>query len=172
MRQYHQKPLEVMSLNCQRFVKSKVNPKTNVATYRKTMKKSFIIFAFIGLSISQLRAQSFEGFYKDYVENMKTDGASYFKKICDPDFIFITGHSGEFYNVNQFFNMVGTSQKMPNYGNEVKKIIELDDLAIVSGISTMPMEKTTYKDAFTYTFRKIDGEWKFAMAHHTKIDYK
>jgi hypothetical protein len=136
------------------------------------MKKSLIILAFISLAITHLQAQSFEGFYKDYIEKMKTEGPSYSKKICTPDFIFITGHSGELYGPEQFFKMVGTPQKIPNYKNEVKKMIELDDLVIVTGIATLPMGKTIYKDAFTYTFQKIEGEWKLAMAHHTKIDYK
>lgn len=136
------------------------------------MKKLFIIFAFISFTASQLQAQTFESFYKKGIEDFKKEPKSYIQKTCTPDFIFITGHSGDFINFDQMVALFSDDKGNPNYQNEVKKIIESGDMAVVSGISVNPQPKTIYKDAYTYTFRKINGEWKWVMAHHTKIDYK
>lgn len=136
------------------------------------MKKLSIIFAFISLTVNQLQAQSFESFYKKGVEDYKANPKKYFQKVCTPDFIFITGHSGEFRNFDQTLAMFSEDKSIQNYQNDVKKIVESGDMAVVTGISVNPQPTTIYKDAYTYTFRKIRDEWKWVMAHHTKIDYK
>ena len=136
------------------------------------MKKISIIFVFISLVVSQLQAQSFESFYKKGIEDFKKSPKGYIQKNCTPDFIFVTGHSGEFRNFDQTVTMFSEDKSIPNYQNEIKKIVESGDVAVVSGISINPQPNMIYKDAYTYTFRKIKGEWKWIMAHHTKIDYK
>ena len=136
------------------------------------MKKLSIIFAFISLTVSQVQAQSFESFFKKSIEDYKKEPKSYMKKTCTPDFIFIAGHSGEFRNLDQTLAIFSDDKGNPNYQAEIKKIMESGDMTVVSGISENPQPKMIYKDAFTYTFRKINGEWKWLMAHHTKIDYK
>lgn len=136
------------------------------------MKKLFIIIAFTILTVSQLPAQSFESFYQKTIEDFKKEPKSCIQKTCTPDFIFITGHSGEFINFNQMLALFSDDKGNPNYQNEIKKIIQSGDVAVVAGISVNPQPNMIYKDAFTYTFRKINGEWKWVMAHHTKIDYK
>jgi hypothetical protein len=35
-----------------------------------------------------------------------------------------------------------------------------------------PTASTTYKDAFTYPYKKTDGAWKVVAMHHTKFEYK
>jgi hypothetical protein len=136
------------------------------------MKKLFIIFAFIYLAVSQLHAQSFESFYKKGIEDYKKNPKGFIQKYCTPDFIFITGHSGEFRNFDQMVAIFSEDKSIPNYQVDIKKIVESGDVAVVSGISTNPQPNMIYNDAYTYTFRKIQGEWKWVMAHHTKIDYK
>jgi ketosteroid isomerase-like protein len=136
------------------------------------MKKLFIIFSFISLTVSQLQAQTFEIFYKKAIEDFKKSPKTYIQKTCTPDFIFVTGHSGEFRNFDQTLAMFSEDKGNPNYQNEITKIMESGDIAVVAGISTNPQPNMIYKDVYTYTFRKINSEWKWVMAHHTKIDYK
>jgi hypothetical protein len=136
------------------------------------MKKISIISVFICLAISQLQAQSFEDFYKKSIEDYKKDPKGYIQKNCTPDFIFVTGHSGEFRNFDQMVAMFSEDKSIPNYQVEIKKMTESSDVAVVSGMSINSQPKMIYKDAFTYTYRKIHGEWKWIMAHHTKNDYK
>lgn len=135
------------------------------------MKKISIIFTFISLVVSQLQAQSFESFYKKGIENYKKSPKEYIQKNCTPDFTFITGSSGEFKNFDQMVAMFSEDKSIPNYQNEIKKIIESGDVAVVSGISINPQPDMIYKDAYTYTYHKIKGKWKWAMAHHTKNEY-
>lgn len=136
------------------------------------MKKLFIIFVIISLTVSQLEAQTFERFYKQSIEDFKKEPKRYIQKTCTPDFIFITGHSGEFRNLDQTIAIFSDDKGNPTYENEIKKIIESGDIAVVAGISVNHQPNMIYKDAYSYTFRKINGEWKWVMAHHTKIDYK
>lgn len=136
------------------------------------MKGLLLIFTLTILTVSQLQGQSFESFYKKSIENFKKEPKAYVQKNCAPDFVFITGHSGEFRNLDQTVAMFSEDKSNPNYQNEIKKIVESGDVAVVTGISVNPQPNTIYKDAYTYTFRKINGEWKWAIAQHTKIDYK
>ena len=136
------------------------------------MKKLSIIFVLISLTVSQLQAQSFESFYKKSIEDYKSNPKKYLQKVCSPDFIFITGHSGEFRNFDQSIVMFSDDRVTVNYQNEIKKVVVSGEVAVVSGISVHPQPNMIYKDAYTYTFRKMNGEWKWIMAHHTKIDYK
>jgi Domain of unknown function (DUF4440) len=136
------------------------------------MKKLLIISVFISHSVSQLQAQSFESFYKKSIEDYKKNPKGFIQKNCTPDFIFITGHSGEFRNYDQMVAIFSEDKTIPEYQADIKKMVESGDMAVVSGISTNPQPNMIYKDAFTYTYRKIQGQWKWVMAHHTKIDYK
>lgn len=136
------------------------------------MKKLFLIFALISFTASQLEAQTFESFYKKAIEDYKKEPKRYIQKTCSPDFIFITGHSGEFRNYDQMVSIFSEDKSIPNYQADIKKIVESGDIAVVAGISINPQPNMIYKDAFTYTFHKMKGEWKWVMAHHTKIDYK
>lgn len=136
------------------------------------MKIISIIITFIVLNISQLQAQSFESFYKKGIEDFKTNPKSYIQKTCTSDFIFIKGHNGNFINFDQMVALFSEDKSIPKYQVDIKKMVESGDMAVVSGISINPQPNMIYKDAFTYTYRKIQGEWKWEMAHHTKIDYK
>lgn len=105
------------------------------------------------------------------------DAAGWLKAHTTPDMVFIAGHDGSIQNKDWLMGLF-KNQKSQKADISNLKIQQVADLAVATGISSIEAvsldgsKTSTYKDAFTYTLRWIDGRWMFTNLHHTKIDYK
>ncbi|MCY7358753.1 MAG: nuclear transport factor 2 family protein [Rudanella sp.] len=101
---------------------------------------------------------------------------AFFEERAAPDLAFIAGHDGSVQNKDWLLGLF-KNQKSHIADLTNLKIQQVGDLAVVTGISNLAVEfldgkKQSYKDAFTYTLRWLNGRWMFTNLHHTKIEYK
>ena len=110
------------------------------------------------------------------------DGEGFFRTRLAPDVAFIAGHDGSLQNKDYIMGLF-KNQKQQSAEITNLNIQQAGDLAVATGISTVTAisldgsKTSTYKDAFTYTLRWIEGNgaasrWMFTNLHHTKIEYK
>lgn len=118
-------------------------------------------------------AQSLEQSFNAMNVAYKQNPYAYVQAHFAPNVRFIAGHSGEF---KDFTQLITPDAKIEDSQFTDLKFFESGDLGVVSGINTTrytnPGTPTTYKDAFTYTYKKIKGNWKVVAMQHTKIEYK
>lgn len=137
------------------------------------MKTQLVTLALLLFSTGAF-AQTLEQSFRNLIAEFKQNPYAYVKGNYTNDFRFIAGHNGEFRTKDR---MVGPDTKVEDIQATDLKFYESGDLAVVSGINTTRFaspkggQASTYKDAFTYTFRKLNGQWKHVAMQHTKIDY-
>jgi ketosteroid isomerase-like protein len=104
------------------------------------------------------------------------DPEGWLRTHTTPDLVFIGGHDGSLQNKDWMMNLFKT-QKSQNAELTSVTVQQAGDLAVATGVSTIKTVSTdgsktsTYKDAFTYTFRWMNSQWMISNVHHTKIDY-
>ena len=142
------------------------------------MKTNLLTLALLLMSAATF-AQSLEQSFRKLLDDFKANPYAYVQANYADDFRFIAGNNGEFRTKDR---MIGPNTKVEDIQATDLKFFESGDLAIVSGINTTRYagsnggQPRTYKDAFTYTFRKLGGNgsaarWKHVAMQHTKIDY-
>ena len=137
------------------------------------MKTQLVTLALLLCSTGAF-AQTLEQSFRNLIAEFKQNPYAYVQANYANDFRFIGGQNGEFRTKDR---MLGPTTKVEDIQTTDLKFYESGDLAVVSGINTTRFassnggQANTYKDAFTYTFRKLNGQWKHVAMQHTKIDY-
>ncbi len=104
------------------------------------------------------------------------DNKGWIQAHTTPDMTFIAGHDGSVQNKDWLMDLF-QNQKSHVADLTNVKIQQSGDLAVATGISNLDIEtldgkKQSYKDAFTYTLRWLNGQWMLTNMHHTKMEYK
>jgi ketosteroid isomerase-like protein len=139
--------------------------------------KTLVFLAFVLSSPSTFAQTKVADEYTAMMQARNTDAVSFFQTRTTPDLTFITGHDGTVQNKEWLMGLL-KGQKSHKADITNLKIQQAGDLAVATGISTITAvsldgAKTgTYKDAFTYIMRWIEGKWMFTNLHHTRIEYK
>lgn len=137
------------------------------------MKITFILLSLL-LSGTALFAQSLEKSFNAMNAEYKQNPYAYVQAHFAPEARFIAGHDGSFMDLKK---LITPTMKIEDLQTTDLQFFEAGNLGVVSGIKTVKYANpngttVTYKDAFTYTCKKVKGDWKFVALQHTKIDYK
>jgi ketosteroid isomerase-like protein len=139
--------------------------------------KAFLLLLLLLTSATTFAQTKLMDEFPAMMKARNTDAAGWIKEHTTPDMVFIAGHDGSLHNKEWMLGLF-KSQKSHKADISNLAIQQVGDLAVATGVSTIEAvqldgDKTnTYKDAFTYTLRWIDGRWMFTNLHHTKIEYK
>lgn len=137
------------------------------------MKTKFFLLALL-LSSTSAFAQTLEQSFTSTMAEYKQSPYAFMQAHMAPDVRFIAGHNGELMDIRK---LITPDQKIEDTQSSDLKFFESGDLAVVTGIRTTRYANPkgaapTYKDAFTYTYRKQNNEWKIVAMQHTKMEYK
>lgn len=137
------------------------------------MKTQFLLLALL-LSSAASFAQSLEKSFNAMNAAYKQNPYAYMQTHFAPDARFIAGHDGSFMDISK---LITPAMKIEDLQATDLQFFESGDLGVVSGIKTVRYANpngpaATYKDAFTYTCKRINGDWKIVALQHTKIEYK
>jgi ketosteroid isomerase-like protein len=137
------------------------------------MKTQFIFLALL-LSSAASFAQSLEKSFDAMIAAYKQNPYAYVQEHFAPEARFIAGHDGSFMDIKK---LITPAMKIEDIQTTDLQFFESGDLGVVSGVETVRYANpkgaaVTYKDAFTHTYKRINGDWKAVAVHHTKIDYK
>lgn len=137
------------------------------------MKITFILLSLL-LSGTASFAQSLEKSFNAMNAAYKQNPYAYMQEHFAPEARFIAGHDGSFMDIKK---LITPAMKIEDLQATDLQFFESGDLGVVSGVETVRYANpkgaaVTYKDAFTHTYKRINGDWKVVAVHHTKIDYK
>jgi ketosteroid isomerase-like protein len=140
------------------------------------MKTKLFTLALLLMSAATFAQTNLTDEFPAIMKARNADAQAFFQARTTPDMAFIAGHDGSVQNKDWLMSLFKT-QKSQTAEITNLKIQQAGDLAVATGISNLTVElldgkKQTYKDAFTYTLRWINGQWMFTNLHHTKIEYK
>ncbi|GAB4034292.1 nuclear transport factor 2 family protein [Spirosoma gilvum] len=137
------------------------------------MKFQFFLLALLFSSTATF-AQTLEQSFSTMMAEYKQNPYAFMQARMAPDVRFIAGHNGEFMDIHK---LITPDQKVEDAQWSDLKFFESGDLGVVSGIRTTRYANPkgaalTYKDAFTYTYKKQNNDWKVVAMQHTKMEYK
>jgi hypothetical protein len=137
------------------------------------MRIQFFLLALL-LSSTATFAQTLEQSFKPLMAEYNQNPYAFLQNRMVPDVRFIAGHNGELMDIRK---LITPDQKVEDAQWSDLKFFESGDLGVVTGVRTTRYANPKgaapiYKDAFTYTYKKQDNEWKIVAMQHTKIEYK
>ena len=140
------------------------------------MKTQLFAFVLLLIAAGAFAQTSLADEWPALLKARNANPTAFFQERATPDLAFIAGHDGSVQNKDWLLGLL-KNQKSHTATLINLKIQQAGDLAVATGISDLLVElqdgkKGTYKDAFTYTMRWINGKWMFTNLHHTKIEYK
>jgi ketosteroid isomerase-like protein len=141
------------------------------------MKTTFSLLALLLISAGAFAQTNLTDEFPAIMKARNADAKAFFEARTTPDMVFIAGHDGSVQNKDWLMGLFKT-QKSQTAEITNLNIQQTGDLAVATGISTITAialdggKTSTYKDAFTYTLRWMNGQWMFTNLHHTKIEYR
>lgn len=146
------------------------------------MKTNLLTLALLLTSLATFAQTNLLDEFSTMMKARNADAEGWLRTHTTPDLTFIAGHDGSVQNKDWMMGLFKT-QKSQQAEITNLKVQQAGDLAVATGVSTVTTvaldggKTSTYKDAFTYTFRWMKGQdsvlqWMLTNVHHTKIDYK
>ncbi|ADB38996.1 nuclear transport factor 2 family protein [Spirosoma linguale] len=138
------------------------------------MKIQSLLLIGLLLSSTASLAQTLEQSFAPLMAEYKQSPYAFMQAHMAADVRFVAGHNGELMDIRK---LVTPDQKVEDAQWSDLKFFESGDMGVVTGVRITRYANPkgaapTYKDAFTYTYKKQNNDWKIVAMQHTKMEYK